>query len=615
VELSSSWPAASLVTGLLTLAAGLTYLPGGLPLALASVESALLLAPLSIRIGESKVMPLALSLYAATWASLSLSGMISPVVAIPALGLLIMSASRLSYRVSAALHRLLNLYLSLPPGRIAARKSKFAEAYASNAFLVLSLACLALLLWTGLLLLGMAAAVLLLLSVYVAAMRDDTARSFESELPFLMILASFYSSAGHRGIEAALESISSASAKVFKGLGLARLTFLHERLYSGTAPARALDRFASRQKDKALAQIVDGYRTVAATGGDTYAYLVEQTDRSLTRFEEMRLSRVRTTRGIAEVLLLTLALAPSVALTISVIGLNGSYTLFILASALPVASLLALTLVDLYLPSVRDVVGVGWGLPLGLAAGAVTLLLTEPLASAPLSLTAASVVLLLPLSVQYQLETNSARRDERDSLSMITSLVEALRIGKSVHEALAEISSGGSTSPFMRHVREFTTQIGLGVPPPEAGARVDSKSWVAKASFVIMGYTMVLGGGLEIVERFRSFLTKYVDSWVAVRREALWTAALSASLPFVTLGGVSVITSLQGSLGAAAEQPALAVTLQVLPLQSVLLAFVEVSALAAVLSSKLAGLTIKATPVALATMAATLISLVVYGLA
>jgi hypothetical protein len=45
-----------------------------------------------------------------------------------------------------------------------------------------------------------------------------------------------------------------------------------------------------------------------------------------------------------------------------------------------------------------------------------------------------------------------------------------------------------------------------------------------------------------------------------------------------------------------------------------LLAFVEVSLLAALVSNKLAGLTIKATPVSLVVTLATLTSLLLYGL-
>jgi hypothetical protein len=523
-------------------------------------------------------------------------------------------SSEVSYRVESAFSKVLDLYLSIPPGSVARGKSRFGDAYAANSLLLLGAGCVSFALWTRNSLFALAGSAFILSSVYLALLRDDSARSFESELPFLMVLSSFYSSAGHRGIEAALESIASSSGEVFRGLGQARLSYLKERLYSAPTPAKALERFAERQKDKELSQVVDGYRTVAATGGNAYAYLVQQTDRSLSRFEETRLERVRTTRSIAEVLLLTLALAPSIALTISIVGLNGGYTLFVLTASLPVASLLALAMVDLYLPTVRDRTGVSWGLPAGLAAGALTLYLLRGFGSLPLSLTAGSVAVLLPLSLQYQLDTISARRDERGALAMITSLVEALRIGKSVHEALAEASADGHLSSFEGLVREFGLQVSLGVPPPEAGARVDSKSWVTRASFIIIGHSMVLGGGLEIVERFRSFLLRYIDSWAAVRREALWTVALSASLPFVTLGGVSVISSLQSGFTASVEQPAVAVSLQALPLQSVLLAFVEVSALAAIVSSKLAGLTIKAAPVALATMAATLASLIIYGL-
>ncbi|HVP23078.1 MAG TPA: hypothetical protein VMS77_04110 [Conexivisphaerales archaeon] len=606
---------ASAAAGLFLLSALLSLTPAGGGYETDAAECALMLSVLSVGLGGSKVERVFRLSYASAWAFVSLVGFASPFVLLPALAVLLDSLEGLSYRAGRSVQRLLNAFLALPPGRGAAKRSMFAEAYASNLLLLAAGCLVATSLLTGQLIILMASAVLLVASIYFAVFRDDSARTFESELPFLMILASFYSSAGHRGIEAALESMTSATAKVFKGLGLARLTFLRERLFSSPAPAKTLGRFASRQKDAALSEIIDGYVTVAATGGDANAYLMEQTDRSLSRFEETRLGRVRATRGIAEVLLLTLALAPSVALTISVIGLNGSYTLYALAVSLPVASLVALTLVDLYLPPVKDLVTVNWGLPLGLAAAAAVVLLSEPLSSVPLSLTAGAVALLVPLSVEYQVGANAARRDERECLKMMTSLVESLRVGKSVHEALDEASRGGLSPSFTRLMRDFTGQIGLGLPPPEAGARVDSRSWVARASFVIMGHAMVLGGGLEIVERFRSFLTKYVDSWAAVRREALWTAALSASLPFVTLGGVSVITNLQAGFVSDAQQPAMALALQALPLQSVLLAFVEVSALAAVISSKLAGLTIKATPVALATMAATLVSLVVYGLA
>ncbi len=615
VELHFSWPLASIECGLLFFSALASYVPGGSVAGLAAAESALMLVPLTLPIREDKMASAALAGYAAAWSALAILGRVSPVVLVPAVAVGLRSAARLSYRTGSAIHRLLNLFLSLPPGRYSARRSKFGEAYAANGMVVGAVVSCAVgairVLWPFM----PAGAVFAFVSVYLAALRDDGARSFEAELPFLMILSSFYSSAGHRGVEAALESISNAPARVFKGLGLARLEFLREKLFSSPTPGQTLERFTARRKDKTLAQIVDGYRTVSATGGDVYAYLVEQTDRSLSRFEETRLSRVRTTRGIAEVLLLTLALAPSVALTISLIGFSGSSTLYLLSIALPVASLFALALVDLYLPPVKDQIQISWGLPSGLACGASMLFLLKAFSSVSLSITAAAVALLVPLSVQYQLETNAARRDEGESLKMITFLVEALRIGKGVHEALNEVSDNGLAPPFARLVMGFNSKISLGLPPPEAGARVETKSWVTKASFVIIGHAMVLGGGLEIVERFRTFLTKYVDSWTAVRREALWTAALAASLPFVTLGGVSVITSLQGSLASTSAQPGLFANLQVLPLQNVLLAFVEVSALAAVVSSKLSGLTIKATPVALATMAATLVSLVVYGLA
>jgi hypothetical protein len=614
VNFTVSWRAAGVVAAALSVSAASRYLPASEPLGTAALESAVFMAPFCVDPGPSQSYYKASSAYGAVGLALALAGIVSPWVAFLAASSLLLFSARWSFRVSAAVGSVLNLFVSLPPGRYAQRRSMFLDCYVSNCLLVLAALMLAASFLASSWFLALAGVVALFFSFYWGLLRDDANRSFESELPFLMILASFYSSAGHRGLESALESVSSASSKVFAGLGLARLSYLRERLFSAPDPGKALSRFASRQKDKALSQIVDGYRTVSATGGDVYAYLVQQTDRALTSFEESRLERVRTTRGIAEVLLLTLALAPSVALTISVIGLNGAFTLYALASALPVAAVLALAMVDLYLPPMRDSLGVSWSLPVGLAASAAVLWWGAGGASVPFTLAGASVAFLVPVSIQYQMDSNAARRDEKDSLRMITSLVESLRIGKSVHEALQEAARNEGHSSFRRLVADFNVLVRLGMPPPEAGARVDSKSWVSRASFVVIGHAMVLGGGLEIVERFRSFLVKYVDSWTTVRREALWTAALAASLPFVTLGGVSVINTLQASFVGSAE-PSFGFSLQVLPLQTILLAFIEVSALAAVLSSKLAGLTIKAAPVALAVMAATLASLVVYGLA
>jgi len=615
VKLELYWPVASIIGGLLLIAALGPYFPSYDSLAMAAVDSALLLVPLALGLGGDRRASISLAAYAVAWASLALAGLASPIAIVPASAVVLVSASRLSFRVGAAINRILNAFISLPPGRCASQRSMFKEAYACNGLFAAALCSLGAAALRSSLPLATAGAALAFVSLYLAAFRDDLTRSFDLELPFLMILSSFYSSAGHRGMEASLESITDASAKVFRALGRTRLAFLHEKLFSSSAPGQALKRFAVRQEDTSLKQIVDGYRTVAATGGDVYAYLVEQTDRSLSKLEETRLERVRTTRGLAEVLLLTLSLAPSIAMTISIIGYNGSYTLLLLSGALPVASLLALAIVDLYLPPVKDQVEVTWGLPLGLAAAASVLVVTLGLSSLPVSVTAASVALLLPLSVEYLFGASAARRDERESLKMVTSIVEALQVGKSVHEALRQMSLEGLPPSFSKIVNDFNTQISLGVPPQEAGAMITSKSWVTKATFVVIGHAMVLGGGLEIVERFRSFLSRYVDSWDAVRREALWTVALSASLPFVTLGGVSVITSLEGSFAGTAALPGLSMTLRALPLQTVLLAFVEVSALAAVVSCKLSGLTIKATPAALATMAATLASLIMFGLA
>jgi hypothetical protein len=598
----------------LFVAAVLTYLPDVSWLQRSAMQSSALLAPLVVRL-NSRAYWRALLACSAFCAGLAFVGFLTTAVIFVAALVAIYAATNISFKVASALQRLLNLFLSVPPGRRLREESRFAEAYSANSLIVAGALCAsaaALLHQTYAILLG---GLLAASGCYVAYFRDDRARRMEGELPFLMMLSTFYASAGHRGMDAALESLTPSSSRTMGALAFGRLSYLRERLFASSAPQRALDNFARLQRSGVLQEVVEGYSTVSSTGGDVRSYMQQQTERCLSNFEESWSSRVKTTRSLAEVLLLALALTPSVAITVSMVGLSSSYVLYALAVALPALTLLTFMFLDAYLPPMRDFLNVDWGLPLGLFMASASLFMMAGRFAVATTAAVAITSFLFPLAVQSQLESSCARRDERDSLRMLTSLVEALRVGKSVHEALKEVDSPALSPSFRRHLQDFSFFVDMGVQPAEAGALVESKSWITRACFIVVGHSMLIGGGLEILERFRAFLIKYVDSWALVRREALWTAALSSSLPFVTLGGVSVVNLLQSSFAGVGQTTIMALSLQSPPLASVLLTFVEVSALVALLSSKLAGLTIKSTPVALATMLATLASLVLYGLA
>lgn|GEM_PF-4713601 len=523
------------------------------------------------------------------------------------------AASHVSYVIGSLVNAVLRLFVVLPPGRWAALRSMFSEAYISNALALTSVAVLSSYAFSPHPLVPILALCLFVLSFYFG-LKDETARSLEGELPFLLMLASFFSDAGHRGLEAAIESLATPCDEVFKALGRERLRFLHERLFYSQDPSKGMYSYSRRQKNGLMAQVIDGFSTVASVGGDVHSYLIGQTERSLSSFERSWVEKVRATRGVAEVLLIALALAPSVVLMVSMVGLNSQEVLYSLAVGLPVAALVSLVALDGFLPPIRDRLSIRWGLPLGLLFSSASLYLAEGRFSAPFAFVLATSLALSPISMQYLMGYIRARRDEKGTLKMLVALVESLRVGKGVHEALASIDPISVGHSFHKHISRFNLMVQLGLPPPEAGARVSSDSWITKASFVAVGYAMLLGGGLEVMDRFKGFLSRYIDSWAAVRREAMWVTALSASLPFVTLGGVSVIEMLRGSFGPAEEAPFMAISLQLVPMDVTLLAFVEVSLLAALVSNKLAGLTIKATPVSLVVTLATLTSLLLYGL-
>ncbi|MDG6928645.1 MAG: hypothetical protein JRN39_00485 [Nitrososphaerota archaeon] len=605
MRVSARWP----VVHALSAASfgGVLLLEAGLPrYGLSLLEAALLTVPASLDLGQGRSRYL-LPAYFSAAAAMSLFS--SP----PFAPLLLLCACAFAVTPRAAWGARMALRDALaspPPGRFALSRGSHGRAIASNLSLLgggsvalLSLRLPALL---------PPSILLVLASLLVAFWGADGWRELDYEAPFLLLLSTYYSETGKGGLESAIMSFGPRVGAVFPALHRVRLEYTKLAAYFSDSYAQALERLRGCVRHELIASSIDGYLTMIASGGDRHGFLKDRLDAVMAETESRWLERTKGTRDAVEALLIGLSLSPALLVMLSAIGQVGMYNLYYVAALLPFFVVLVMILLDGWGPSLRDRVEIGRHLSVGMGAGALSYFALRALLHGPSLFLAALAVALSPAAAQYARQFLGARRDERDLLTMAMYMVESLRLGKGTVESMEGAAEVVRGTGFRSMITAFLARVANGEAPPLAGALTESDSWLVRASFTAFGFAVMLGSGVAPMERFRDFLRRQVNTWRMVRREMLWAVVLSASMPLVAFGGVSVVYSIFGSFsglpGTGVSLPQGYVTLASYVL-------VEIAVLTGIVSSKLATFTVRAVPVLLATAVTALVSMLFYGLA
>ena len=435
-------------------------------------------------------------------------------------------------------------------------------------------------------------------------------RAVEAELPFVGMLLFVLSHESFPNIIDAFSKIGELGLEVFPGLSREASILERNVTYGGTSEASAIESTFASHPSEQFRSFLHGYLTALLTGKEIHDFAREEAGRFVASLEEKWQGFARLTSSMTEFAFTLLSIFPVGIQMVATTFLNPrSVNLLLLSHILLVGATVGIILlIDGVQPAIHD-----REYPF-----ASTALLVAVWSSCSLSMYLGYLTpiesLLPPLSVSLLLVVSSRRHfgllhaGESEIGLLLHDLAEESRAGASLPVALSRVMEYSARFPSTRDsLRIFSTLLDLGYDPVAAQKRITHGSWLVRVSMSILAVAFQTGGGYELLDRLSVSFRRISDARHSLSVSILPYAVLGVFVPLISggavwfLSGIGSLGSFLPNLAAQSQGPGVALSISL------------TSLLSGLIVTKAYTLSLRNLVVMPPLIAATLVSLLIFG--
>ena len=435
-------------------------------------------------------------------------------------------------------------------------------------------------------------------------------RAVEAELPFVGMLLFVLSHESFPNIVDAFSKIRELGSDVFPGMSLEASILQRNVTYGGTSEASAVESTFAAHPSEQFRSFLHGYLTALLTGREIHGFAREEAGRFVAGLEERWQGFARLTSSMTEVAFTLLSIFPVGIQMVATTFLNPhSVNLLLLSHTLLVGTTVGIIfLIDKVQPAIHDKE----------YSFASTALLVALWSSCSLLMYIGYLTpiesLIPPLSVSLLLVVWSRRHfrllhaGESEVGLLLHDLAEESRAGASLPIALSRVMAYSARFPSTREsLRTFSTLLDLGYDPVAAQKRITHGSWLVRVSMSIMAVAFLTGGGYELLDRLSASFRRISDARHSLSVSILPFAVLGVFVPLISgaavwlLSGIGSLGSFLPNLAAQSQGPGVALSISL------------TSLLSGLIVTKAYTLSLRNLVVMPPLIAATLVSLLIFG--
>ena len=347
----------------------------------------------------------------------------------------------------------------------------------------------------------------------------------DSELPFFICYASMIASIGKPLLEA-FEKLRAERIRVFKAMRRIGDLIARQTVFN-PSPMRAIEAFASHSPSRRLASFLEGFCSMATTGGSVRAFFERAVRRSLEELEAEYKSFTEPAKLYANMGFIFFVFLPLFYIVSPFVFFEPGavdHAILLAFVGLPLIALLLLLYLDITTPRLPEEMGRFWkaaAIFLPLLPILFTIFLgagLPPHASFAISVALAS----LPLAIYYEIDRFLARNAEKNLPALLSDLTEMRRVGLSIERAFHECASRARYGRELnKAIRFISTNIKIGRSLDEIFADVVKmlRSWYAKAMMYLLHESIETGGAtIEMLSELTEFSESYHKSTAETKR-------------------------------------------------------------------------------------------------
>lgn len=342
--------------------------------------------------------------------------------------------------------------------------------------------------------------------------RSQRRRSMEHELPAFIACASTMEEAGCT-LYAFLGRLARARAALFPAIQRDAAMFARNAAYMAMPHADALRKVAATHPSRRFRDFVNDYTSSYATSGASTANMLASASESAFRGLQFRIrSYVGDAQGIAQVMLLVMAMAPITSIAASMLA-TGSEALgmtLLMALMMPAVSLVMIAMVDGRQPRTHNAISFARE---GIAAGAVVAV-AMALAGRP-AWEALGVASAACFGINAA--CNMGRFRMLDGLdrampSFLQDVTDGMAENMSIYECIGR-QTGHAGKALSGILAGIYRQMFMGESLIDAAEGVRTKSWLSHMVFFVLGHVHESGGAsAKTMQAFTNFVREHQES-------------------------------------------------------------------------------------------------------
>jgi flagellar protein FlaJ len=374
------------------------------------------------------------------------------------------------------------------------------------------------------------------------SMVGDRRRGLEDEVPFFTVFASILQSVGISLYNSLLAVIGRG---VFKQVEKDALFVKRDVDFFFKSPVEALEDVGRRHPNEKMRTLLLGYTSEWRSGGDMSAYLDAKADDYLKDMEFRWRRYGERASDLGETTISLLFVFPMLILMAAFVfpGQALSMTTFVLALVVPLLTVAVFGSIHSAQPKTYNVVRSDWRLAsvAGAVAFIASILVQTPIWLCLASSLAAATAIYGAMVVLQMREINMMEKALPEFLRDVT---EYRKMGYDIVKAIVRIAEGNTYNPvFDALLGNIARQLSLGVRLVEV--EVQSRSWLTKMCFFLLGHVVESGGGTA---RCLETLVNFTNQVVRVKRETRASMRLYQTLSLFTPIALSFIIALMFAL-------------------------------------------------------------------
>ena len=435
-------------------------------------------------------------------------------------------------------------------------------------------------------------------------------RAVEAELPFVGMLLFVLSHESFPNIIDAFSKIRELGSEIFSGLSREASILERNVMYGGTSEASAIESTFANHPSEQFRSFLHGYLIALLTGKEIHGFAREEAGRFVAGLEEKWQGFSRLTSSMTEVAFTLLSIFPVGIQMVATTFLNPhSVNLLLLShSLLVVATVGIILLIDKVQPAIHDREYSFAGTVFLVAVWSSCILLMHLGYMTPIESLLPPLILSLLLVVSSRRHFRLLHAGENEIGLLLHDLAEESRAGASLPVALSRVMTYSARFPSTRDsLRIFSTLLDLGYDPVAAQKRITHGSWLVRVSMSILAVAFQTGGGYELLDRLSASFRRIADARHSLTVSILPFAVLGVFVPLISGAAVWFLSGI-GSLGS--FLPTLAAQSQS---SGVALSISLTSMLSGLIVTKAYTLSLRNLVVMPAIIAATLVSLSIFG--